>query len=49
MCRIIMCASGNYKQRDIPDEKAFIPIAVKPEQSQAEMVSEMMKLMRPPQ
>lgn len=42
-----MCASGNYKQRDIPDEKAFIPTAVKPEQSQAEMVSEMMKLMRP--
>jgi hypothetical protein len=42
-----MCASGNYKRHDIPDEKKFIPIAVTPEQTQAEMISELMKLKAP--
>lgn len=49
MCRIIMCASGNYKRHDIPDEKAFIPSVVKGGQSQAEMLSELMKLGAKPQ
>lgn len=47
ICRIIMCASGNYKNHDIPDEAAFIPVAVKPEQTQAEILSELMKLQKP--
>jgi hypothetical protein len=44
-----MCASGNYKRGDVPDEDAFIPSAFKPEQSQHQMVSELMKLQQPPQ
>lgn len=47
LCRTIMCASGNYKKHDIPDEEAFIPIAKKPEQTQAEILSELMKLKTP--
>lgn len=43
-----MCASGNYKRHDIPDEKAFVPSVVKAEQSREEMVSELMKLAGPP-
>jgi len=42
-----MCASGNYKRHDIPEEKAFIPSVVAPEQTQAEMISELMKLKAP--
>lgn len=49
LCRIVMCASGNYKKHDIPDEAAFIPFAVKAEQSKEAMISELMKLMAPPQ
>lgn len=49
VCRIIMAASGNYKKNDIPDEAVFIPTAVKPEQSQAQMISELMKLQKPSQ
>ena len=49
MCRIIMCASGNYKRHDIPDEAAFMPIAVKPEQTKDQVISELMKLNVPPQ
>lgn len=49
ICRIIMCASGNYKKHDIPDEKAFMPIAVKPEQTRDQVLSELMKLNLPPQ
>lgn len=44
ICRIIMCASGNYKKKDIPDESAFMPRAVKPEQTQEQMFAELMKL-----
>jgi len=44
-----MCASGNYKRHDIPDEAAFMPIAVKPEQTKDQVISELMKLNVPPQ
>lgn len=44
LCRIVMCASGNYKQGSVPEESAFIPTAIKPEQSQAAMIAELMKL-----
>lgn len=43
-----MAASGNYKKKDIPDEAVFIPTAKRPEQTQAAMISELMKL-QPPQ
>lgn len=49
ICRIVMAASGNYRKHDIPDEIAFMPVAVKPEQTQQQVVSELMKLTRPPQ
>ena len=48
LCRIVMCASANYKSHSIPDEQAFIPAAVKPEQSQDQIVAELMKLTRQP-
>jgi hypothetical protein len=44
-----MSASGNYKRGDVPDEDVFIPSAHKAEQSQHQIVSELMKLQRPPQ
>jgi hypothetical protein len=44
-----MAASGNYKKGDIPDEAVFIPTAVKQEQSQAQIVNELMKLNQPRQ
>lgn len=40
-----MAASGNYK--NVPDEDAFIPSAVRAEQTHEQMVSELMKLQRP--
>ncbi len=43
-----MCASGNYKSHSIPEERAFIPAAVKPEQTQEQIVAELMKLARKP-
>lgn len=49
MCRIIMCASGNYKRHDIPDEAAFMPISVRPEQTKDQVINELMKLNLPPQ
>lgn len=49
ICRIIMASSGNYKRHDIPDESAFMPIVVKPEQTEVEIANELMKLTRPPQ
>lgn len=49
ICRIVMAASGNYKKNDIPDEEAFIPIAVRPEQTNESMISELMKLAAPSQ
>jgi hypothetical protein len=49
LCRVIMASSGNYKKNDIPDEAAFIPTVVKPEQTQAQIMSELMKLNTPPQ
>jgi hypothetical protein len=47
ICRIIMASSGNYKKHDIPDESAFMPIAVRPEQTQQQIVAELMKLNTP--
>jgi hypothetical protein len=47
LCRVIMASSGNYKKHDIPDEAAFIPTVVKPEQTQAQIMSELMKLNTP--
>lgn len=49
VCRVIMAASGNYKKKDIPEESVFIPSVKKPEQSQAQIISELMKLQAPPQ
>lgn len=48
MCRIIMCASGNYKPHSIPEERAFIPAAVRPQQTQEQIIAELMKLNRQP-
>jgi len=47
LCRVIMASSGNYKKNDIPDEAAFIPTVVKPEQSQQQLLNELMKLNTP--
>ena len=47
ICRTIMAASGNYKKNDIPEESVFIPIAVKPEQTQNQILAELMKLDTP--
>lgn len=47
ICRIIMASSGNYKRKDIPDESAFIPRAVKPEQTQDQIFAELAKLKNP--
>jgi hypothetical protein len=47
LCRVIMASSGNYKKNDIPDEAAFIPTVIKPEQSQQQLMAELMKLNTP--
>ena len=47
LCRVIMASSGNYKKNDIPDEAAFIPSVVKPEQTQQQVLAELMKLNTP--
>lgn len=47
LCRVIMAASGNYKKHDIPDEAAFIPTVIKPEQTQNQILNELMKLNSP--
>jgi hypothetical protein len=44
LCRVMMAASGNYKRGDLPDDIDFMPVAVKPEQSQNQIVAELMKL-----
>jgi hypothetical protein len=46
ICRVTMCASGNYKR--VPDESAFIPAVTKAEQSQNQIIAEMMKLTQKP-
>lgn len=48
LCRIVMCASGNYKQHSIPDEVAFTPATRRPEQTQDQIVAELMKLTKQP-
>lgn len=48
LCRIVMCASGNYKSHSVPDERAFIPAARRPEQSQDQIIAELMKLTAKP-
>jgi hypothetical protein len=47
LCRVIMASSGNYKKHDLPDEAAFIPTVVKPEQTANQMINELMKLNAP--
>jgi hypothetical protein len=47
ICRIIMAASGSYRKNDIPDESAFIPSVIRPEQSNIQMVAELQKLLPP--
>lgn len=44
LCRIVMMSSGNYKRNEILDEIDLMPVAVKPEQSQDQIVAELMKL-----
>jgi hypothetical protein len=41
-----MCASGNYKR--VPEESAFIPATRKPEQTQNQIIAELMKLNQKP-
>jgi hypothetical protein len=48
LCRIVMCASGNYKKNDIPDEAVFIPATRKLEQTQDQIIAELLKLQRKP-
>ena len=47
ICRIIMASSGNYGNR-VPDESAFIPAARKVEQTQDQIIAELMKLTKTP-
>ena len=47
LCRIVMASSGNYRKHDVPDEEAFIPIVVKPEQTKNQMMNELLKLATP--
>ena len=47
ICRTIMASSGTFKR--VPEESVFIPSIVKPEQSQDQIISELMKLTQPPQ
>jgi hypothetical protein len=47
LCRVIMASSGHYKKNDIPDEAAFIPTVIKPEQSQQQLMAELNKLNTP--
>lgn len=42
-----MAASGNYKRGSLPEESAFMPIAIRPEQSAVAMQNEIMKLLKP--
>lgn len=44
ICRVIVASSGKFNRRDIPDEVAFMPVAIKPEQSQSQIIAELMKL-----
>ena len=44
LARIVMCASGHYKKNDIPDESAFIPSSHRPEQTEDQIIAELMKL-----
>jgi hypothetical protein len=39
-----MASSGQYKKGSVPDEIAFMPVTVRPEQSASQIVSELMKL-----
>jgi hypothetical protein len=47
LCRVIMASSGNYKKHDIPDEAAFIPTVIKAEQTENQILNELMKLNAP--
>lgn len=47
LCRVVMAASGNFRRHDLPDESVFIPAVRKPEQTQDQLMSELLKLSRP--
>lgn len=47
LCRVIMASSGNYKKHDIPEEAVFIPTVVKAEQTENQILNELMKLNTP--
>jgi hypothetical protein len=42
-----MASSGNYKR--LPDEDVFIPASKRPQQTQEQMLAELMKLQQPVQ
>jgi hypothetical protein len=47
ICRIIMAASGNYGNK-VPEEAAFIPATKKIDQTQDQIIAELMKLTKKP-
>lgn len=47
LCRIIMASSGHYGNK-VPEEAAFIPATRKVEQTQDQIIAELMKLDRKP-
>jgi len=47
ICRVVMAASGNYKKNAIPEDSAFIPSVVKAEQTDNQILSELMKVNMP--
>lgn len=44
LCRVVMASSGNFDRHKIPDEIDFMPVAVRPEQHQDQIIAELMKL-----
>lgn len=46
ICRIVMASSGNY--RSLPEEAVFIPASRKIEQTQDQIIAELMKLTKKP-
>jgi hypothetical protein len=47
ICRIIMASSGNYGNK-VPEESAFIPATRRVEQTQDQIIAELMKLTKKP-
>jgi hypothetical protein len=42
-----MASSGHFRRNDLPDEAVFIPTVRKPEQTEEQLMSELVKLSRP--